>query len=64
MANITSTTSCKPYFKKLKILRVPCIYIYETILYTKVFLSRLKANSMFHTYDTWNKSDLFIYFRS
>jgi hypothetical protein len=40
------------------------IYINETILYMKVYLSRFKANSMFHTYDTGHKSDLFIYFRS
>jgi hypothetical protein len=29
-------------------------------LYIKMFLSKFKTNSMFHSYDTWTKSDLFI----
>jgi hypothetical protein len=32
IANISSTTSCKPYFKKLKIMTLPCIYVYEILL--------------------------------
>jgi hypothetical protein len=52
-------TSCMPYFKKLKIMTLPCLYIYETLSYTKMFLSTFKTNSMFHSYDTRNKSDLF-----
>jgi hypothetical protein len=36
------------------------IYIYEILLYTKMYVGSLKINSIFHTYDTWSKSDLFI----
>jgi hypothetical protein len=60
IANISSTTSCKPYFKKLKIMTLPYIYIYEILLYIKMSLSKFKTNSMFHSHDTRNKSDLFI----
>jgi hypothetical protein len=34
IANISSTTSCVPYFKKLKIMTLPYLYIYEILLYT------------------------------
>jgi hypothetical protein len=40
IANISSTTSCKPYFKKLKIMTLPCIHIYEILLYTKMSLNK------------------------
>jgi hypothetical protein len=60
ITNISSTTSCKPYFKKLKIMTLICIYICEILLYTKMSLSKFKTNSMFHLHDTRNKSDLFI----
>jgi hypothetical protein len=35
-------------------------YICEVILHTEMYLSRFETNSMFHAYDTRNKSDLFI----
>jgi hypothetical protein len=57
IANISSTTSCKPYLKKLKIMTLP---IYEILLYVKMFVSKFKTNSMFHSHDTRIKSDLFI----
>jgi hypothetical protein len=40
-------------------MTVFCIYIYENLLYTKMYLSRFKNNSVFRSYDT-NKSYLFI----
>jgi hypothetical protein len=60
IANISSTTSCKPYLKKLKLISLPCIYIYEILLYIKMSLSKFKTNSMFNLHDTRTKSDLFI----
>jgi hypothetical protein len=60
IGNISSTTSCKPYFKTLKIMTLPCIYIYEILLYIKMSLSKFKTNSIFHSHDIRNKSDLFI----
>jgi hypothetical protein len=59
-ANISSTTSWKPYFKKLKFMTLLCVWIYKILLYTKMYLSRFKTNSMFHSYNTRNKSNLFI----
>jgi hypothetical protein len=60
IANISSTTSCKPYCKKLKIMALPCIYIYEILLHIKMSSSKLETNSMFHSHDTRTKSNLFI----
>jgi hypothetical protein len=33
IAYMTSSTSCKPYFKKLKIMIVTCMYVCEILLY-------------------------------
>ena len=41
-------------------MTLPCLYIYEILLYTKMYLSNFKINCIFHSYDTRNKSDLFI----
>jgi hypothetical protein len=60
IANISNTSSCKPYFKKSKIMTLPCIYILEILTHTKGCLSKFKTNSVFHSPDTRNKADLFI----
>jgi hypothetical protein len=60
IANISSITSCKSYLKKLKIMTLPCIHIYEILLNTKMSLSKFKTNSMYHSHDTRNKTDLSI----
>jgi len=39
---------------------VPRKYIYEILLYEEMDLTRFKTNSVFHSYETRNKSDLFI----
>ena len=36
------------------------LYICEVILCIEMYLSGFKTNSVFHSYDTRNKSDLFI----
>jgi len=36
------------------------VYIYEFLLYTKLYLSGFKTNSLVSSYDTRSKSDLFI----
>ena len=60
--NISSTTHCKPYFKKIKDYDTTFyIHVYEILLHTTMYLSRFKTNSKFHAYETRNKSDLFIY---
>jgi hypothetical protein len=60
IANVSNTSSCKPYFKKLKIMTLPCIYILEILTHTKGSLSKFKTYSMFPSHDTRNKADLFI----
>jgi hypothetical protein len=60
IANISNTSSCKPYFQKLQIMTLPCIYILEILTHTKGSVSNFKTNSMFHSHDTRNKADLFI----
>lgn len=35
MSGVTRRTSCKPYFKQLCLLTLPCLYIYTLILYVK-----------------------------
>lgn len=35
ISNLKLTDSCKPHFKTLKILTVPCLYIYEVALFVK-----------------------------
>jgi hypothetical protein len=41
-------------------MTLPCIYVYEILLYIKVSLSKFKTNSTFHSHDTRTKSHLFI----
>ena len=41
-------------------MTVPRKYIYEILLYEEMDLTRFKTNSVFHSYETRNKSDLFI----
>jgi hypothetical protein len=60
IANIPSTASCMPYLRNYKIMTLSCLYIYEVLLYTRMSLDTFKTNSMFHSYDTRNKSKLFI----
>jgi hypothetical protein len=36
-------------------MTLPCICIYEILLYIKMSLSKFKTNSMFHSHDTRTK---------
>jgi hypothetical protein len=57
---IQKTTSCKQYFKYLHILPLPCLYIYETLVYIKSNLNLFTTNSEIHSYNTRKQDDLFI----
>jgi hypothetical protein len=37
LCNVNMLTSCKPLFRDLKLLTVPCIYIYEVCLFVKSY---------------------------
>jgi hypothetical protein len=60
LANVSRTTSCKPLFQALKIMTLPCMYIYEILVQFRMSLNNYKTNSMIHLHDTRQKSDLFI----
>lgn len=52
--------SCKPLFKKLKILTMPCVYIFEVILFVHNNLHLFNTNSSVHSVNTRNKNKLCI----
>lgn len=62
MLGLPWRSSCKPAFKKLQILPLPCIYIYELLLFTKKNLSDNNtpfiSNIEIHFHNTRQKSDL------
>jgi hypothetical protein len=60
MRIVARTTSCKPSFRALKIMTLPCMYIYEILLQFRMSMNNYKTNSMIHLHDTRQTSDLFI----
>lgn len=44
--------SCRPVFKRHKLLTFPCIYILKCLLYAKQNIGRFVKNSHFHSYST------------
>lgn len=56
ITNTKRTESCRPHFKKLNILPLPCIFIYEVIMFVKKNLvnndTLYKFNSSLHPYNT------------
>ena len=57
---VTKTTSCKQYFKSLHVLPLPCLYIYETLVYMKSNSNTFITNANVHSYNTRRKEDLYI----
>jgi hypothetical protein len=55
---VNKRTSCRPIFKQLNILPLPCIYILELVTFTKNNLHLFKKNSDFHSYNTRFKDNL------
>ena len=53
-------TSCAPYFKELKILTLPSIFIYECAKFVRRNPERFNLNSDIHNYPTHNASDIHI----
>lgn len=51
---------CKPLFQKLQIMTLPCIFIYNCLIFVKTDHHSFARNSEFHTYDTRNKNNLLI----
>ena len=57
MMQVSKATSCKQLFKDLSILPLPCIYLFETIVYMKANLNTFSTNSDIHSYDTRHKNN-------
>lgn len=64
MTNTHKYESCKPLFKKLQILPLPCMYILEILIFTKKALLENKdsvtLNAEVHNYDTRQKRNLHV----
>ena len=58
MMQVPRITSCREYFKRLQILPLPCIYIYEILLFIKSNISNFTTNSDIHSYNTRNRNEL------
>lgn len=60
MSGAKHRDSCRPLFQNLKIMPLPCIYIYELILYVKTNLKDFKTNDSIHNHNTRTSNKLSI----
>ena len=60
MASIPSKATCKPLFKSSKILTLPCLYIYKSILYVFENKHLFKTTKSMHSYNTRQVEDIHI----
>jgi hypothetical protein len=58
ICNISRQTSCRNFFKALRILPLPCVYTYEMVCWMKFQQGKLNSNADIHEHDTRNKNDL------
>lgn len=54
---VKKSTSCKPIFKKLRILPLPCIFIYECACFIRKNIHLFNLNGENHEYSTRSKDD-------
>lgn len=61
LANIKQRQSCRPHFKTLKVLTLPCIYILQMTLFVNKYRHFFKSKSEFFTnYNRRNKDKLIL----
>lgn len=58
IVQISNRTSCRHFFKDLKILTVPCLYILAVLIYVKRNFSSFSQNNSVHEYPTRYGNDL------
>lgn len=60
IVGIGNMESCRPFFVKLEILTLPCIFIYQSLVYVKENLDLLTLRSQIHSHNTrsHNKIDI------
>lgn len=56
--NVSPLSSCRPLFIEHRILTVPCIYIYKSLMNTRRNLRNLVGLSNYHNYFTRNQRTL------
>lgn len=52
MTGVHPLTSCKPLFKDLQILTLPCLYIFQLIMYIRTNKNSFTKNNEVHLYNT------------
>ena len=57
IVGVKKSTSCKPIFKKLKILPLPCIFIYECACFIRKHFQTFQLNGECHEYSTRSKDE-------
>jgi hypothetical protein len=60
LAYVFNTTSCKPFFNKLKFMALPYIQIYRIPVHINMSLNRFKTNSLIYSYKSRNKNEVFV----
>ena len=55
---VADIISCKPFFKELKIMTVPSLYIHSCLIYVKNNLAVFDCRNDIHHYNTRHKDDL------
>jgi hypothetical protein len=60
ISNTGRYTSCREFFRALKILPLPCLYISEIVCYIKINIDRLEPNTEIHDYNTRQNMDLHV----
>lgn len=57
ICGVTQRTSCRPYFKQLRLLTFPCLYMYALIMHIRISGYDIKRQH-FHSYNTRAKESL------
>ena len=61
--NLKYMECCREVYKKLKIMTLPCIYIFECLTYLKSNIQEYRKHSDDHLYDTRRNADLVLRYR-
>jgi hypothetical protein len=62
IVNAPISAPCRPIFKTLGLLPLPCVYIYYVLMYVQTNIAEFQKNSSVHNYSTRLRNDLHIPF--
>ena len=57
MARLGHNESCKSYFKKLNLMTVVSLYVYELLTFVKRNINLIKQDPIIHSYETRNRGN-------